>query len=94
MLEHSVVVGLVSFVITFFLTENFDGPFNLLRKIRDWATSISPLFVCHWCLGTYISIICTVVYIIVLGLPVVYVPFVWLASLAIAGIVHEVIMRL
>ena len=94
MLEHSVVVGLVSFIITFFLTENFDGPFNLLKKIRDWATSICPHFVCHWCLGTYISIICTVVYIIVLGLPVVYVPFVWLASLAISGITHEIVMKL
>ena len=94
MLEHSVVVGLVSFVITFFLTENFDGPFDLLRKIRDWATSISPLFVCHRCLGTYISIICTVVYIIVLGLPATYILFVWLASLAIAGIVQEIVMKL
>ena len=115
MISAIIIIGLVSFVITFFLKE-LDGPFNLIKKFRDkickytyvpmsiggvpvTATQLtailSPdnffarLFECYWCLTTWITTVMMVLYLLLIGFPLIWIPFVLIASIGISGSINK-----
>ena len=112
-LEHIIVVSLSSFIITFMLVEDLDGPFDIFRRIRNFVTKMDengnyvdkvfgPMFKCHWCLGTWVSFIISIIYMTCIniiedgsfGIVLFEWFFVFLSSMSVSGILHEFVMNL
>jgi hypothetical protein len=113
MISAIIIIGLVSFAITFFLKE-LDGPFNLIKKFRDrickyaylpmsigGVTStqltaiLSPdnffarLFECYWCLTTWITTGVMLLYLLLIGFPLIGIVFVLPAAIAVSGSINK-----
>jgi len=107
-IQHIVVVGLVVFISTFMLYQpGLDGPWGIFLHIRRWAMEqafdvpdeaypVRPFFYalwdCFWCLGTWMSAFITIAYVIGLQLPAMYLFFIWLGAIAVAGIINKFVM--
>jgi hypothetical protein len=109
MISAIVVIGLVSFVITFFLKE-LDGPFNVIKRFRDMIcvyTDIpipdgktfkileeptnfwARLFDCFWCLTTWITAVVMLLYLLLIGFPLMWIVFILPASIAVSGSINK-----
>jgi len=103
MLENILVLGLVSFTITFML-HDLVGPFEIFRRIREkvgidanfyivkpsrWA----DLFHCFWCLTTWVCLIISAVFVIFYGLSLILGIYLWLGAVAVSGIIYTGVER-
>ena len=109
MISAILVIGLVSFVITFFLKE-LDGPFNVIKKFRDaicayiylpspsnanFTAVLSPdnfwarLFECFWCLTTWITAVVMLLYLLLIGFPLIWIVFILPASISVSGSINR-----
>lgn len=108
MLPNIITVGLVTFLLVYFLKE-LEGPFGIFAAIQNAVivtdeegnptTFFGKLYSCWWCLSTWVAAVVTVLMVFVTG----YVPFdfasfvywifVWLGAIAIANLVNSFIVR-
>jgi len=52
-------------------------------------TLLPKIFVCFWCLTTWVTLIVTAVYIIIGYSSMMGLPFIWLASTGLSGFLHD-----
>jgi len=77
LLTHGLAVGISTFVITFFVLY-LDGPFDILYKMKYWATDcftvanveeyifkrpfLNGLYNCFYCMSTWICLLISILY--------------------------------
>lgn len=94
---YTLVVGLATFVIVYMLRW-LNGPFDVFVHVRtyvyeEWSTGKVPpqqlrpklaeLWDCEWCLGTWVSLILSIVAGVLGIMPITYIPLVWFAAIAV-----------
>ena len=98
MLENILVLGLVSFTITFML-HDLVGPFDIFRRIREKAgidanfyivkpSGWADLFKCFWCLTTWVCLIISAAFVIFYSLSVLLGIYIWLGAVAVSGLIY------
>lgn len=98
-----VLNGLIVFTVTYFLT-SLDGPWDVFKLLREKAgiqhdedgnhivvanKFFAKLLDCIWCTGTWVSAVASIATIIIIGASWYTWFYVWLASIAIAGLVNR-----
>lgn len=56
---------------------------------EDMPTKLAEFVGCYWCLTTWVSFVMFLVYVLVFGVDVVWLPFLWLAGVAVSGLLHD-----
>jgi len=85
MIEYIVLIGISTFVITFFVM-SLSGPFGIFGKMHDWAVSVkvnesmpmltdchpffAGLYNCFYCMSTWVCILVTVLYVFLISIPI------------------------
>lgn len=100
-----VLNGLVVFTVTYFMTL-LDGPMDIFKRLREWAgiqhdaygehevvpnKFFAKLLDCMWCTGTWVSAGVSVFTVIIIGASWYMWFYVWLVSIALAGLVNKVV---
>jgi len=57
--------------------------------VEEARSGLAKFVKCHWCFTTWISLVVFSTYIILAGVDVVWFPFLWMAGVAISGLLHD-----
>jgi len=97
--EDFVVLALVVFSLTV-LFKDTDGPFRIFYKARDWLTFkkdgnvrtfFKELFACPWCMGTWISAVVALLYLLISHCSIAIAIAYWIASVGVTGLLYAML---
>lgn len=95
MIEQAILVGLSSFLITFFMRD-LDGPMEVFKRLRDFFTQqkdgkyrfpfFAGLYNCFYCFSTWVAILVTLLYAVLLPINALHVLPVFISGLGISTV--------
>lgn len=60
-----------------------------INEVEEMPTKLAKFVGCYWCLTTWVSLVAFLVYVLVFGMSIAWLPFLWMAGVTVSGLIHD-----